>query len=157
MTRATRPELLVLYDGGCGFCIWTIAVLLRLDRRHRLSTGSIQHNRALLGAMPDAEALSSFHAVDADGDVRSAGAALAAVLSALPAVRPFGWLLGRVPRTADRLYHLVATRRGPLARLIPERSKQRSRDLVGVTPGAVASCSTSGASCAVPRAGQPAP
>ena len=152
MTRATRPELLVLYDGGCGFCIWTIAGFLRLDRRHRLTTGSIQVNRALLGPMSDAEALGSFHVVEPDGRVRSAGAALAAVLSALPLGRPFGWALGRVPRTADRLYYLVATRRGPLARLLPERSKQRARELVGVPPGPAASCAAPGeaGSCAVP-------
>jgi predicted DCC family thiol-disulfide oxidoreductase YuxK len=152
----TRPGLLVLYDGGCGFCIWTVAVLLRLDRRHRLTTGSIQDNRARLGPMPDAQALNSFHAVDERGGVRSAGAALAAVLSALPVGRPFGLLLGRVPRTADRLYYLVATRRAPLARLIPERSKQRARELVGVAPGDAVSCGVPGttASCAVPRAAQ---
>jgi predicted DCC family thiol-disulfide oxidoreductase YuxK len=140
MTRGTRPGLLVLYDGGCGFCIWTIAVLLRFDRRQRLTTGSIQANRALLGGMSDATALGSFHAVEAGGEVRSAGAALAAVLSALPVGRPFGWVLVRAPRTADRLYYLVATRRARLARLIPERSKQRARDLVGVVPGAGAGC-----------------
>jgi predicted DCC family thiol-disulfide oxidoreductase YuxK len=158
MTRGTRPGLLVLYDGGCGFCIWTIAIFLRLDRRRRLSTGSIQVNRALLGGMSDAEALGSFHAVDENGDVRSAGAALVAVLSALPLTRPFGWLLARVPRTADRLYYLVALRRGPLARLIPERSKRAARDLVGVVPGEAPSCSAPGtaASCAVPAV-QPAP
>lgn len=156
MTEA-RPGLLVLYDGGCGFCIWTVAVLLRLDRRHRLTAGSIQVNRALLGPMPDARALNSFHVVDDDGGVRSAGAALTAVLSALPVGRPFGRLLARVPRTADRLYYLVATRRAPLARLIPERSKQRARELVRVPPGAVVSCGLTGttACCAAPRAARP--
>jgi ABC-type multidrug transport system fused ATPase/permease subunit/predicted DCC family thiol-disulfide oxidoreductase YuxK len=160
VTEPADPRrLLVLYDAGCGFCIWTIAVLRRLDRRDRLTPGSIQAHRHRLGDLDDERALESFHAVGADGSVRSAGAALAAVLSVLPLLRPAGAVLRRLPRTADRLYFLVARRRAGLARFLPERVKRRARVTVGAEPVDAPSCGTTGggggASCAVPAAVAP--
>jgi predicted DCC family thiol-disulfide oxidoreductase YuxK len=46
--------LSILYDADCGFCRWSLAQLLRLDRRHRLRPLSLQESEAEtpLAALP---------------------------------------------------------------------------------------------------------
>lgn len=128
----------VLFDRECGFCIWTVHLLLRLDRRGVLRAEPIQDRRDLLPGMGDEVALNSFHLVEADGRVRSAGAALAAVLRRLPVTALVGAALGRLPRLAERAYRLVADHRGTLARAVPEAAKARARrEVLGAVPGTV--------------------
>ena len=127
-----RPaRLTVYYDADCGFCIWSVAQLLRLDRARRVTPAAIQGATDTdLAGIPAERVLSSFHA-RADGAAPvSAGAALTAVLSTIGPLRPLGRLSSRVPRWTDRAYFFVADRRGRWARLIPEASKRRARTTV---------------------------
>ena len=73
------PSLTVLYDADCGFCRWSVAQLLALDRGGRLMPEPIQSavgGRLLAGIAPAAR-LASAHVVPADGRVASGGGAVA--------------------------------------------------------------------------------
>lgn len=122
----------LLYDAGCGFCRWCLAWVIRLDRRARIRPLPLHSAEAaeLLAHMPDHERTQSWHLVDEEGGVSSAGDAFAPLLERLPH--------GRRPATLARLlapllrpaYRLVAVNRSRLGRLIPPRSRLRARRLV---------------------------
>ena len=74
----------VLYDRDCGFCRFSIGLLLAWDRRRRLRPVAIQSDEGqrLLADLPPDERLASAHAIDADGRLRSGGAAAAPIAAA---------------------------------------------------------------------------
>jgi hypothetical protein len=80
--------------------------------------------------VPAERRLASWHAVEEDGTVRSAGAGFASVFRALPGGRPFAALCERYPGAAERAYQLVATRRGRLGPLVPAAVKRRADALL---------------------------
>jgi len=111
----------VLYDDDCGFCRWTLGLLLRWDRRGALWPAPIAGpvGERWLAGMPVAERLASWHLVEAGGAVTSAGRGLASVLGYMPG----GWVLARLLRLApgavDRAYRFVADHRSAFARFVP--------------------------------------
>ena len=70
-------QVTLLYDRDCGFCRWCLGKLLAWDRPGSLRPVALQSEEAerLLTGMPEEERLASWHLVDDDGTVRSAGAA----------------------------------------------------------------------------------
>ena len=113
---AEQPWL--LYDADCGVCKFILARILELDRgRHRPL--ALQDPRAaeLLPGLTEEQRMQSFHIVDPDGTVRSAGDGLAALL---PPLR-------HVPGLASRAYWLVADNRTMLGKLIPQAAKRQAR------------------------------
>jgi predicted DCC family thiol-disulfide oxidoreductase YuxK len=112
----------VYYDRDCGFCRWTLAWLLRLDRRRALRPVAIQ----------DAEGMSldSWHAVGEDGVCHSAGRAFAPVLAELPGGRVLAPLARRLEFALVPAYRWVATHRSGLSRLVPAGAKRRADALV---------------------------
>ena len=122
----------ILYDADCGFCRWSLAQLLRLDRRNRLRPVPLQQLEAdtLLSGMSRDEQMASWHLVD-DGRVYSGGAALAPLLRLLPGGRPFAAALAALPAAVgDVAYRTVAGRRSSLGRLIPAASAARARQRI---------------------------
>ncbi|HEX6131046.1 MAG TPA: DCC1-like thiol-disulfide oxidoreductase family protein [Actinomycetota bacterium] len=117
MSRDARAT--VLYDDDCGFCRWTAERLRRWDRRRRLRFATIQGETGarLLGDLPPAERLASWHVVTPDGR-RSAGAALAPTLERLPGGRPLALLAGAAPGLTEAAYRAVARRRTAIGRLL---------------------------------------
>ena len=93
--------------------------MLELDRRHRFRPLALQDPRAaeLLPGLSEEERMQSFHVVEPDGTVHSAGAGLAALF------RP----LERFPRVAERAYWLVASNRSALGRLIPAGARRQAQ------------------------------
>jgi predicted DCC family thiol-disulfide oxidoreductase YuxK len=118
----------ILYDADCGFCRWSLAKLLRWDRRGVLRPVALQDPEAasVLPGMSEEERMASWHLVDADGGVQSAGAALPRLLRLLPGGTPFAVLTERAPRLRDRGYRWVAGHRSWFGRLISERAKRRA-------------------------------
>jgi hypothetical protein len=74
---ARGDELIVLYDGECGFCAVMLALLLSWDRARRLDPAAIQSPRGegLLADVAREDRLESWHVFDARGVRRSASAA----------------------------------------------------------------------------------
>ena len=110
----------ILYDSDCGFCKWSLDKILLWDRRDRLRPVAIQspEGQALLSDVPAGERLDSWHLVDADGAVHSAGRGAAPLARLLPGGRPLALLFERFPRATDRAYRWVADHRDLLARVV---------------------------------------
>ena len=107
--------MLILYDRDCGFCAWTVATLLRRDRRGALRAATIQgpEGTRLLADLPAGRRLASWHVVDDAGRRHSGGAGLIAVLGTLPGGAALAALLGRMPQLTERGYGWVAAHRRP--------------------------------------------
>jgi predicted DCC family thiol-disulfide oxidoreductase YuxK len=112
-------ERWILYDADCGVCKVILARVLELDRAGRYRPLALQDPRAaeLLPGLGEEERMGSFHIVDADGTVHSAGDGLAELVP----------LLDRAPGLARRLYWLVAGNRGALGKLMPAAAKRQAQ------------------------------
>jgi predicted DCC family thiol-disulfide oxidoreductase YuxK len=108
----------LLYDADCGFCKWATAKVLAWDRHRRLRPLPLQDPEAdaLLGGMDSERKMASWHLVDAQGAVYSAGKAFPSLLRLLPAGRLPAAAAARFPELTNRLYDFVAARRTPLGR-----------------------------------------
>ena len=143
--------MIVLYDRDCGFCAWALGWLLRWDRGGRLRPAPIQgpHGEALLAVLAPHSRLRSWHAIDEDGRLFSAGEALTQVLRRLPGGFVLAALTGHAPRITDRAYAVIAENRSTLARALSDGAKSRawaliaareSRPIEQVAPAPGASC-----------------
>ena len=121
-----KPTL--LYDSDCGFCRWCLGKVLAWDRRHSLRPVAIQSEEAerLLAGMPEEQRLASWHLVDADGTIRSAGAAFPGLFRLLPGGAPLAGLTSRIPTATDRAYRWVAGNRSRWGRLVTDGAKRRA-------------------------------
>jgi predicted DCC family thiol-disulfide oxidoreductase YuxK len=125
-----QADHVILYDRDCGFCKWSLDKLLRWDRAGRLIPVAIQSDEGerLLSGMSREAMLDSWHLVEPDGTVTSAGAAAVPLARLLPGGRPIAFVLGRFPRVTERAYRWVAGHRGTLARVLridPEYEPRR--------------------------------
>ena len=129
---AREDTLTVLYDGDCGFCKVTLAILLTWDRAARLRPVSIQSARGaeLLADMPRADRLESWHLIDGAGAVRSAGAALPVVFAALPGGTLIAGAASRLPRVTAAAYAWVAGHREVLGRSLGARPRAWSERVI---------------------------
>jgi predicted DCC family thiol-disulfide oxidoreductase YuxK len=118
----------LLYDRDCGFCRWCLGKVLAWDRRRSLRPVAIQSEEAgrLLAGMSADERLASWHLVDGDGTVRSAGAAFPELFRLLPGGGPLAALTSRIPRATDRAYRWVADNRSRWGKLVTDGSKGRA-------------------------------
>jgi predicted DCC family thiol-disulfide oxidoreductase YuxK len=119
---------IVLYDGDCGFCRWSLAKLLAWDRRGGLRPVALQSPEAdlLLPGMGEEERLASWHLVTDDDRVLSAGAAVEPLMRLLPGGAPLAALARALPGATERAYRLVAGRRGLLGRLVTAGAAERA-------------------------------
>jgi predicted DCC family thiol-disulfide oxidoreductase YuxK len=130
MTRSRAASL--LYDADCGFCRWSLAQVLRLDRRGRLRPVSLREPEAdiLLSGMAREDRMASWHLVDEDGRIYSGGAAFAPLLRLIPGGAPLAAPLAALPSLAEVAYRVVADRRSWLGRLVPTASTARARQRI---------------------------
>ena len=108
-----------MYDADCGVCKFILARVLELDRG-KYRPLALQDPRAeeLLPGIDPETRMQSFHIVDPDGTVHSAGDGLAALIPGLD----------RLPRSvADRAYWLVAGNRSKLGKLVPDVARRQAR------------------------------
>jgi predicted DCC family thiol-disulfide oxidoreductase YuxK len=122
------PESTLLYDSDCGFCRWCLGKVLAWDRRHALRPMALQSEQAspLLAGMPEEQRLASWHLVDSDGAVRSAGAAFPELFRLLPGGAPLAAITSRAPRVTDRAYRWVAGNRSRWGKLVTDGAKRRA-------------------------------
>jgi predicted DCC family thiol-disulfide oxidoreductase YuxK len=126
------PSHTIVYDDGCRFCRWSLGWVLRWDRGRRLrplALGTEEANRLLVEVDP-ADRAASWHLIDPEGRVRSAGAAAPDLLRLLPAGSLGAALLTRAPRLTERAYRWVADQRSTLGRPIGDRAVARADELI---------------------------
>jgi predicted DCC family thiol-disulfide oxidoreductase YuxK len=122
----------LLYDADCGFCRWSLGKLLAWDRRGALRPVTLQSPEAerLLAGMPPEERMASWHLVDAEGTLQSAGAGFAPLLRLLPGGSPLAAIAARAPRTTERAYRWVAGHRSVWGGLVSEHAKRRADERI---------------------------
>jgi predicted DCC family thiol-disulfide oxidoreductase YuxK len=100
----------LLYDSDCGFCRWCLGKLLAWDRGRAIRPVAIQSEEAdgLLSGMPEEQRLASWHLIDGDGTVRSAGAAFPGLFRQLPGGAPLAALTSWVAGNRSRWGKLVS-------------------------------------------------
>jgi predicted DCC family thiol-disulfide oxidoreductase YuxK len=112
---------IVFYDHDCGFCRWTLGLMLAWDRGHRLWPAPIESavgERWLFG-MPVEARMASWHIVEEGGRVSSAGLGILEILSYVPGGGLLAGPLRLVPGVVERAYWLVAGRRSRISRFVP--------------------------------------
>jgi predicted DCC family thiol-disulfide oxidoreductase YuxK len=112
----------LIFDGECGFCTRSRDVLVRLDRRHRVSTVPLQASRVPEHAGVSREELAaSVYWLDDDGSrCRGAEAANAALSAALGTAVPLR--VYRIPgmrQVQDAVYRWVSANRHRLPGTTP--------------------------------------
>ena len=120
--------LTVFYDADCGFCRWTLSLLLRWDRHGALLPLAIQSpdGERLLAPIAPAERMTSAHVVTPDGRVFSGGDAVPVIARRLPGGAPVA-LIGRVLGGPMRWgYRQIAENRTALSRHVPNERKDRA-------------------------------
>jgi predicted DCC family thiol-disulfide oxidoreductase YuxK len=122
------PSAPLLYDADCGFCRWSLAKVLAWDRRKNLRPVPIDSAEGgrLLSGMPAAEMLASWHLVDPEGHLHSAGAAFAPLFRLLPGGGAPARVAGRLPGAVEHSYRWVAGHRGWFGRLVTDGAKMRA-------------------------------
>ena len=125
---------IILYDDDCGFCRWSVDVILRSDQRRALRAVRIQSLEAdeVLSEIPRDRRLQSWHVRSPDGVLYSAGRAVPPLLRILPYGQRLSSMAEAFPQATDLLYRLVARNRTRLGALIgsnacavdPSRGKQ---------------------------------
>ena len=115
---------LILYDEDCGFCRWSLSKILDWDRGKRLRPVALQSEEAdeYLGDMHQGRKMASWHLVDPEGTVWSAGAAAAPLFRLLPGGGLLALIAAAVPGFTEWLYRLIAGNRELLARFIGEEA-----------------------------------
>ncbi|HEX4439666.1 MAG TPA: DUF393 domain-containing protein [Thermoanaerobaculia bacterium] len=119
------------YDGSCGLCRKTVAVLRRLDVRHRVVFHDALNDWAsILSAFPGLSqpaCLETMHVVTASGRVETGFDAYRAIAWSIPLLLPVAPLLylPGVPAVGRRLYAAVARRRLRAGCPAPNRSEAR--------------------------------
>jgi predicted DCC family thiol-disulfide oxidoreductase YuxK len=113
-------QSVVLYDGDCGFCRWSVDKVLAWDRARRVRAVPIRSDEGdrLLAALEPAARLASWHLVAADGRLYSAGAAAEPLARLLPGGRPLAALFGAFPGLTARAYGFVSDHRDVWARIL---------------------------------------
>jgi predicted DCC family thiol-disulfide oxidoreductase YuxK len=126
-------EAMLLYDEDCGFCRWTLSKVLAWDRRRALRPvplSSAEADRILAGMSPDQRA-ASWHLLDRDGRLHSAGAAFPSLFGLLPGGRPLAAISASTPRLSERGYRFLADRRSRFGRLVTDGAKRRADRRIG--------------------------
>jgi predicted DCC family thiol-disulfide oxidoreductase YuxK len=112
----------LVFDGNCGFCTRSRAVLLRMDRHQRIRTIALQHPEAAVRTGLDCDALrESVWWLNDNGTLWSGAHAISAALSAALGTRVPLWLQ-RMPvlrQLSEGVYRWVAAHRFRLPGGVP--------------------------------------
>ena len=122
----------MIYDPDCGFCRWSLARLLSLDRPYRLRPVALGTPEAdeLLADLTPLQRSASWHLVSPDGRRASSGSAAVPLLRLLPGGRVPAAALARMPVLTERAYRWVADHRSTLSRALPAASKARATEAI---------------------------
>jgi predicted DCC family thiol-disulfide oxidoreductase YuxK len=132
LEREPQGVWALLYDPDCGFCRWSLSLVLALDRRRRLipvALGSPAADELLADMAPEARA-ASWHLVSPDGRRTSAGAAAPPLCRLLPGGSVPAALFASAPALTERAYRWVADHRSTLSRAVPSGAKRRASERI---------------------------
>lgn len=104
---------LVLFDGGCEFCKRSVALLKRIDWRHRLTFADARDPANVPPGVDASRLMAEMHAISADGNIARGFKAFRRIARELPILWPIWPLLylPGVPTVGQKLYFWVARNR----------------------------------------------
>lgn len=110
------PRITLLFDGGCGFCRRSLAVLRRFDPYGRIETIDANDSaavRARFPSLPDLDLDRAMFAIDARGRIFRGFDAFRAALWSCPLLAPLAWTwyVPGVRSIGSRLYDWIARHR----------------------------------------------
>jgi predicted DCC family thiol-disulfide oxidoreductase YuxK len=119
VTRGDARAVL-LYDRDCRFCRFSLARVLGWDRRGRLRPLALQEPEAqrLLAGIEEQRRMGSWHLIELNGELSSAGSALPPLLRMLPGGRPLAALAELSPGLTETAYDFVARNRSKFSRVV---------------------------------------
>jgi predicted DCC family thiol-disulfide oxidoreductase YuxK len=134
VSGAEQPDgrTVVLYDEDCGFCRWALGWILRWDRSGQLRPVSLQSAEAetILTGMDPQKRMASWHLLDPEAGLHSAGAAFPPLLRRLPGGRPLATFAAAAPGAVNRAYGLVARNRSRIGPRVRRRGVARADELI---------------------------
>jgi predicted DCC family thiol-disulfide oxidoreductase YuxK len=119
VSHSTRPVL--LYDGGCRLCRFSVRAIARLDRDGELDLLPLEDPAAsaFVRHLPEDERDATWR-LATDSALVGYGRGAVELARALRLTRPAARILGAIPPAAlDALYALVSRHRSGLGRLVP--------------------------------------
>jgi predicted DCC family thiol-disulfide oxidoreductase YuxK len=127
-----RAPLTVLYDADCGFCRYTLAALLRLDRRRRLLPATIQgpDGGRLLAHLTPEQRLASAHVVTPQGRVYSGGDVVVPIARELPGMGAVAVLARALAAPTRWGYRQIAGNRTKLGKLVSQERRDRATEAI---------------------------
>ncbi len=133
----SQPVL--VYQGTCRFCCLVTSLILEWDRGRRIRPVALETAEAaqLLASVPPEERGRSWHLFDEQGGLFSAGDAFPELFALLPGGRGLAALSGVRPGLTAQAYTALASSRGTIGRVLPDRA-------VGWARGVIADRSKSG-------------
>ena len=129
-THSARPT--ILYDADCGFCRWSLAQILALDRHERLRIAPLDgpEAAAALPGLTSAQRATAARLVMPDGTVHSGGAVVAPLAAVLGGGARVVAVLRALEPPMSLGYRAVAGNRTRLSKLVPARAKRRADAVV---------------------------
>jgi predicted DCC family thiol-disulfide oxidoreductase YuxK len=121
-------QMTLIYDRDCGFCRWSLGKVLAWDRRRAVrpvALGTPEADR-LLADVPAAARAKSWHLVDEDGTLHSAGAGFEPLFRLLPGGAPFAAVAARFPRATESGYRFVSGNRSIWGKFVTDGAKRRA-------------------------------
>jgi predicted DCC family thiol-disulfide oxidoreductase YuxK len=120
--------VVLIYDSDCGFCRWCLGKVLAWDRRRTVRPVALQAPEAqrLLTKVPAPERPKSWHLVDSDGQVRSAGAGFPPLLRMLPGGGPLAAATAKLPGATESAYRFVSGNRSLWGKVVTDGAKRRA-------------------------------
>jgi predicted DCC family thiol-disulfide oxidoreductase YuxK len=127
----------LVYQGTCRFCCVATGVVLAWDRGHQVRPVALETPEAaeLLAGVPVERHACSWHLVNAEGALFSAGDAFPELFRVLPGGGGLAVLAGARPGLTERAYFAISSRRGSIGRALPDRIVGWGRDLIAARSG----------------------
>ena len=117
-------QALLLYDEDCGFCRFSVELILKWDRHSRLRAATIQgpEGKEHLAGLTEEQRLASWHLITPGGQRFSGGDAAAPLADLLPVGAPLAALFRTYPSATNDAYQWVASHRTDLGRWIGQKA-----------------------------------
>jgi predicted DCC family thiol-disulfide oxidoreductase YuxK len=125
-------RITVFYDGDCGFCKVSVAVLLRWDRSRRLYPMPIQEPEAqqALAPVPPDRRLLTAHVRTEEGTILSGAEGAPTVLRQLPRGARLARLAAVAMPLAKITYRLIASTRSTIGPILPASWRAWATDVI---------------------------
>ena len=108
-----KNKLIVLYDGECGLCLKTAAIINRIDIFNQLELLTVQDNYYKYDSLDKDKMLEEMHCLDSNGNIYSGYDSYVHILISMLYTAPLGVIISLpvISHVGAWVYRIVAERR----------------------------------------------